>query len=397
MRLSVSPPVKQMPNSFSRLATAPGSQKGSQRQYVPPAISLERPKARNYQKNDVLSLKLRSNPANADSQTYELTVPFFRSGTPEEWLIVKRGIIKIMTGQNITTGPGQYAMSRRILDGDALARFNAKATELGNETVANHTTCLNAVTEHVFPQRALQYQRRYMRRYLRKPAGMTTREFNARLQELNAYLDEFPPFGGNAQRLADDDLSEVLEFAIPNSWQRTMVLQGFNASERSTTDIVEFCERLEFTETLSGDINPGKIFQADSKSSKKHGKSQGKTSDEATINKKRKTHKYCPLHDTNGHDISECKVLLNQAKKMRDSWQSKTPEARRKTRKDQQEVNAAMQEFAKALKDGRITKKKRKRADGSTYEVFNVGDDFRQLTMRAADDDSDASADGPDI
>ena len=73
------------------------------------------------------------------------------------------------------------------------------------------------------------------------------------------------------------------------------------------------------------------------------------------------------------------------------------PKAHHKTQKDQQEVNTMMQEFAKVLKDRQITKKKRKRTNRSTYEVFNVGDDFRQLTMRAADDDSDASADGPDI
>ena len=227
-------------------------------QYVPPAIPLERPERKEYKKDEVLSLKLRSNPNDEASQTYELTVPFFRSGTPEEWLLVKKSIIKILAGQNVTGGPGQYAMTRRILDGDALARFNAKATELGNETVAHHSACLNAVTEHVFPQRSLQYQRRYMRRYLRKPNTMKTREFNTRLQEMNAYLSEFPPFNDD-QSLADDDLSEVLEFAVPPSWQRTMVLQGFNASERSATEIVNFCERLEFTESLSGETK-GKNF-----------------------------------------------------------------------------------------------------------------------------------------
>ena len=158
------------------------------------AIPLDRPQARVYGKNEVLSLKLRSNPANESSQTYELTVPFFRSGTPEEWLLIRRSILKIMTGQNITSGPSQFMMTRRILDGDALAKFNARARELTTETVAHHTECLNAVTKHVFPQLSLQYQRRYMRRGLHKPATMSTRKFAARLQEMNSYLEEFPPF-----------------------------------------------------------------------------------------------------------------------------------------------------------------------------------------------------------
>ena len=103
-------------------------------------------------------------------------------------------------------------MTQRILEGDALAKFNTAATTLGNETNQQFILCLQAVTRHVFPQKALQYQRRYMRRYLRKPRDMRTREFNARLQELNLYLGKFPPFGGDAQKLDKDDLVEVLVF-----------------------------------------------------------------------------------------------------------------------------------------------------------------------------------------
>ena len=69
-----------------------------------------------------------------------------------------------MVGQHITAGPGKYAMAHRILEGDALAKFNAKAAELNAVTNANFLLCLNAVTQHIFPQKALQYQKRYMRR-----------------------------------------------------------------------------------------------------------------------------------------------------------------------------------------------------------------------------------------
>ena len=60
--------------------------------YVPPSIGLDRPERKEYEKSKVLSLKLRSNPADENSQTYELTVPFFRSGTPEDWLLTKKDI-----------------------------------------------------------------------------------------------------------------------------------------------------------------------------------------------------------------------------------------------------------------------------------------------------------------
>ena len=169
-----------MTNSQSRMLLKTNPSMGHQ-QYVPPAIPLEQPERKKYKKDKVLSLKLRSNPNDEASQTYELTVPFFWSRMPEEWLLVKKSIIKILARQNVTAWPEQFAMTRRILDGDALAQFNAKATKLGTETATHHVQCLNAVTEHVFPQRSLQYQCQYMRCYLRKLNIMKTRIFNARL------------------------------------------------------------------------------------------------------------------------------------------------------------------------------------------------------------------------
>ena len=97
-----------MMNSHSRPTT---NTTNSSKPLLPPAIPFDRPEIKDYAKNEVLSLKLRSNPMDNESQTYELTVPFFHSGTAEEWLTTKRAIKKIVTGQNITAGPAQYAMT----------------------------------------------------------------------------------------------------------------------------------------------------------------------------------------------------------------------------------------------------------------------------------------------
>ena len=159
-----------------------------------------------------------------------------------------------------------------------------------------------------------------MRRYLRKPREMRTREFNTRLQELNLYLSKFPPFGGDAQKLDKDDLVEILEFAVPARWQKDMLYQGFNASEHTATKVVKFCECLEFTEMLSDSVK-GKNSQSNLKVAKsKNCKSGEKSSEEASKSthsgtKRGRDKQYCPLHDTDSHDISECKVMLNQAKK----------------------------------------------------------------------------------
>jgi hypothetical protein len=208
--------------------------------------------------------------------------------------------------------------------------FNKAAAEKGNETVANFEACLQEVTTHVFPQRALAHQKRYMHRYMRKPRDMSTREFAARVTELNAYLKEFPPFQSD-QQLDDPEIMDILEFGVPNSWQKNMVMQGFDPMIHTTAEFVCFCERHEFTEgTLdnSEDKNKAKP-KASSKSSSNDGKSRAKPSVEANPNNKNKrkaaSDKWCDLHQTYGHDTSECKVVQSQIAKMRASWETVRP------------------------------------------------------------------------
>ena len=123
-----------------------------QRRFVPPPIPYERPEKKELKKSEYVMMKLRSDPAVAESQTYELAVPYFRSGTPEEWLLFKRALLKVIVRQNITTGPNKYAMVRCLLEGDALAKFNEKVLQRGNETNQNFDLVLHDVTEHVFPK-----------------------------------------------------------------------------------------------------------------------------------------------------------------------------------------------------------------------------------------------------
>jgi hypothetical protein len=60
--------------------------------------------------------------------------------------LTKKAILKVIVGQNITTGPGRFAMAQRILDGDALAAFNETAEKQTSETTATCVICMDAVT-----------------------------------------------------------------------------------------------------------------------------------------------------------------------------------------------------------------------------------------------------------
>ena len=139
---------------------------------ITPPIPLDRPEKPTPDKSEQLTFKLRTSPANVNSATYELTIAYFRTGTPEEWLLVRRAILETCIGQNLTTGPQRFTLARRVLKGDALAAFNEAAVNEGAETLATFDTCLQRVTDHVFPQRSLQTQKRFMRRYMRKPLSI---------------------------------------------------------------------------------------------------------------------------------------------------------------------------------------------------------------------------------
>ncbi len=293
------------------------------KRYVPPVIPFERPEESKKRKDQFLTFKLRSVPTEEGSTTYDLSIPFFDQGTPEELLIFLNLLGKVFVGQNVTTGPQKYAIMRRLLTGDALLAFNLAANAAGNKTVDHFKLAMRGLVSHVFPARALQLQKQYMRRFLRKPLETKTQVFVSRLVEINAYLNEFPPFGPN-QSLPIDKVMDIAHFALPAKWQKAMNMHGFDATLHSPSEFVEFCERLEFSETgkhqncSKAQRNSG----TNPKGGKKAGISQAKSSGRGT--KRSKDDKFCILHNCYGHSLDECKVMQDQAKKMRASFEAKT-------------------------------------------------------------------------
>eukprot|EP00957_Ditylum_brightwellii_P072446 5505462-Ditylum_brightwellii.AAC.1 len=65
----------------------------------------DRPSPRQLECGQFHSYKLRTTPADATSPIYEISVPFFDKGTPEEWIMFQRGLQAVLKGQNATQGP----------------------------------------------------------------------------------------------------------------------------------------------------------------------------------------------------------------------------------------------------------------------------------------------------
>ena len=120
-----------------------------------------------YAKGSYTTLKLRSNPAEENSPIYEIQVPYFKSGTCEQYLEFMDKIQAVIIGQNLTTGPQRVAFMRTVLKGDAYMYFNQYFTMVGNEDHVTFILGIQALTSHILPQRALRMQKRYMRRYMR--------------------------------------------------------------------------------------------------------------------------------------------------------------------------------------------------------------------------------------
>ncbi len=245
---------------------------------TPPAIPLQREpmKTQNVQdKRNYVTLKLRTNPTVASSPTYDRTVKYFETGTPEEWLFFNRDLKEVSTGQNVRNAAGKFALARMLLQGDALAIFENQVLEARKkiekeqaqnqdndeavldlefevedalvETEETFTRALQAVGTNIFPQGALRVQKRYMRKFMKKPKKLTIRQFATRTRELNGYLDLFPPYNCG-QSLPEDELIDIFEAAIPPKWQKVMMRNNWDPADHSLHEFVEFCERLEVTE-----------------------------------------------------------------------------------------------------------------------------------------------------
>jgi len=372
---------------FSKPETKIG---GSTKRKVIPPIPLERPTKKELHKGDYQTYKLRNVPADENSPVYELSVPYFRTGTCEEWLIFRKNLEKVILGQNVTNGPGRFIVARRLLEGDALTVFNNEAqthtTNNGNasETAATFALCLDAVTKSVFPKRAVLLQKRYMRRFVRKPVGMTTRDYVARISEMNSYLPLFPSVTANGEvptKLPDDEILDLLEFGVPNSWQRTMILQDFDPLQKSIAEFVQFCERLEEVEETPTSTKNNNH----NKKSNKRAQS-GDTSGNKT---QTKTGKHCLLHGDNcGHTTDQCFTLKAQAKRMRQTYDAQTP-AKKQVYKNKQELNAIVANAVEEALNGASKTKKRKTNKKGKTEELNA---FASMSITSDSDSGDDSS-----
>ena len=138
-------------------------------------------------------MKSHNTPGDNDSGSYETNLPYYGGGSPKECLVWKDKLHNVLDGQSISTGLLRYTFTERLLTGDAKATFNQAALDIGICTVDNFNKVLAEMTKHAFPAYIFREQKRHLFRHPIKPRNMKLHSFISRPQQMNAYLEEFPP------------------------------------------------------------------------------------------------------------------------------------------------------------------------------------------------------------
>lgn len=360
----------------------------------PAVIPFERPEDVKLVKGQYETLKLYNDPESANSAEFELSIPYFSTGTPEQWILWKRNLNTAIKGQGLTEGTQKFALTRRLLRGEAKATFEAKAKDCVTEYTEDFDACLHSVAKGVFPAMSVKRQRRFLMK-LKKRVDVPIDVFIARFQELENYMDEFPPdFEGQTgvEPHAMDVQMTILEEAIPRNWRAKMTEMGFEPTIHTMQDFKELCQRYEVTEDFTPAKKPSAT--AGNKGSESHGSSKTHHQEKGT--KSKPGSKYCMLHGDNvSHTSADCKVLQAQAKRMKAMYDAQDSNERRKIRqKEKNHEQHVMEKLAKLEKleskveslfalqskgSGKSTSKKKRARDDSDSE-----DDF-ELNMAEVD------------
>ena len=357
-----------------------------------PPIALERPVKKELEKGDYLTYKLRNDPSDPQSPGYDLTIPYFRDGTPEQFLRFRKNLQKVFAGQNVTDGPNMFTIGRRLMDGDALSHFeNFVTAEALTQTVNNFNRAMEAVGKHVFPAQAAKLQKRYLRRFVRKPMGMTSRMFVARVQELNNYLPHFPSQvpGEPIQKLDDDEIIDLMEFGVPRSWQKKMEEHNFDSTNTTIGEFLAFCERMERIEQMdTAKSGGGRPDQGGGRAGKANDSNRKRKADVAALkSNKGEKNSFCLYHgENNTHSTDQCYLVKKEVRLMKDR-PNNMDVPRKKEYAKKQELNA----FGKTKSSGQRGAKKA-RADPKAEHIEELKN-FEELSLS---DESGEAADKTD-
>jgi len=254
----------------------------------------------------------------SDSTKYKKYVRKFEEGSPQEWIDMLKNLEEIWTQNSMTGGTDRASTVRALVRGESAVAFetalqDARVTAEG-ETLTINTehvqAALQAVTETVFPHRALETQRLWMNRKMFKPVELTTRQMAASINRLNNALPFFPN-ATEASKFSEVELIGLLEWSLPVTWRAKFDLDGYIPTLSSKTKLIEACEAIERSE-----ISLEKPSKEESSQKHKMVKRAAAKFGAPPAKKQKSVSKhYCTEHGQNPtHSTADCWTLKNRAK-----------------------------------------------------------------------------------
>ncbi|MGK7310709.1 MAG: hypothetical protein ACN0LA_00580, partial [Candidatus Longimicrobiales bacterium M2_2A_002] len=302
-------------------------------------------------KDNSATYELRSNPADNNSPKYKTTVRVLYGSESVRVIINwKRDVYRILEGLNVNGIANKVRIASTLMRGTPLtifeasiqsqaqeaydAAWDAAADDAARNVVLGHGVqhyrhndhfepALQAVVENLLPRKTLQQVKRYLRRECRKPASMKIRTFFQHFNRINIEeLPELPPFNAD-QYIPNDEIIEILMYAVPKFWIKEMDRQGFDPLTHTVVELVSFLEQIETAE----DFTPEKVVKFDKNNKdSKNGSSHKK-------NNKGEGSLYCSIHGKGNHKTDDCNTIKRLATRKNKespnkSWNRKAEEAK---------------------------------------------------------------------
>eukprot|EP00957_Ditylum_brightwellii_P021850 1648251-Ditylum_brightwellii.AAC.1 len=151
----------------------------------------------------------------------------------------------VIVRQNITNVQGAYMITKNLLQGNVLTAF--KNAEGNKRPQIKPNYAMKDVKVHMFCLQSYIMQACYMYRAMVKPYIMLICTSVACVDEINKRLPQFPPRDDRTpqKKLANNKPMDILESAMPKSWQEEIYRQHFDCLTKRHAKFINFCKNLE--------------------------------------------------------------------------------------------------------------------------------------------------------
>ena len=288
--------------------------------YRPPPVPLAKPEERKLAKDQYMTFSLRTKPTDRRSPSYDLSVPYFH-GTEklEYFFILVVNHVTVCHGLNLAVDSEEkYNLFRKMLLDKAATTFDSLCVEMENNNMEKNDETLNLIKRRMVSvfagPNALARQKRYMRRFMVKPRSMSTRDFEARLNELIKYCGLME--GGDTFQFDPSELLDIVEFSAPYEFQAQLLNTGVDTSSLTVSELVTKFTMMEEAAHFGANGTYAVEQNANPDDSawhvpRKKRKTQSNRASLLTPKRRSRAEFFCSFHGPNRtHSTADCRQII---------------------------------------------------------------------------------------